>query len=366
MRRARDHHARVLQWLAHGVEHVARQLEQFIHEEHAAMCETHLTRPRPRPAADEAGHADGVVRRAERRGAAGHGTRGEHAAYRVNGDHFEQRVVLQRREDAGEAAREHRLSRTRGPDHVDVVIPGCRDLESAFGQRLSDDLAEVRGAVVVAGGHRERRRLRQHAAAEEVHQRGELRARRKPHIPQQRGLGGVRGREHERAGAGVARRTGERQRAANGADGAVQAELAGEQQAVHCFGAELTARHKHADRDRQVERGAVLPHISGREVHRPAAWWEHEAGVDQRRADALARLLHAPGRESDHGPAREPGGGVHLDGDPEGLDAEHGGGADGGEHAVRWAPWAQRPASCRRNRYRSPARISPACRAARR
>jgi hypothetical protein len=62
-----------------------------------------------------------------------------------------------------------------------------------------------------------------------------------------------------------------------------------------------------------------------------------QAGVSQRRADAFARFLHAAAGQADHRPAGQAGRGIDFHGDGEGLDAEDGGGLDGGKHSRRCA-----------------------------
>ena len=55
----------VLQRLAQHLQHARAELGQLVQEEHAAVRQADLARARPVPAADQAGVADGVVRRAE-------------------------------------------------------------------------------------------------------------------------------------------------------------------------------------------------------------------------------------------------------------------------------------------------------------
>jgi hypothetical protein len=74
---------------------------------------------------------------------------------------------------------------------------------------------------------------------------------------------------------------------------------------------------------RQTRRGQVDRDTSRR---------DGEAGVDECGADPLATLLHRAGRKADDGPLRESLGRIDFDGDVVSVDAEHGGGADGGEH----------------------------------
>ena len=90
---------------------------------------------------------------------------------------------------------------------------------------------------------------------------------------------------------------------------------------------------ENAERYRQIECGSFLSDIRRREVDRYPSRRHGEPGVEQRRADALAALLHGARRQPDRRPIRQPVRDVHLDSDVVGLDAEYGGGADRGEHA---------------------------------
>ena len=63
--RAADGDDLVLQRLAQHLQHVLAELGQLVQEEHAAVRQADLARPRPVPAAHQPGVGDGVVRRAE-------------------------------------------------------------------------------------------------------------------------------------------------------------------------------------------------------------------------------------------------------------------------------------------------------------
>ena len=69
--------------------------------------------------------------------------------------------------------------------------------------------------------------------------------------------------------------------------------------------------------------------------------------------DALATLLHLAGRETDDGPMRQSLGDVDLDADVVGVDPEHGGRADRGEHAATLGR------GCRRTRHHRIAESMP-------
>ena len=60
-----DDDAAVLERLAQSLQGVAGELRELVEEQHAVMGEARLARRRHRPAADQAGRRDGVVRRPE-------------------------------------------------------------------------------------------------------------------------------------------------------------------------------------------------------------------------------------------------------------------------------------------------------------
>lgn len=105
--------------LPERIEHLRLEFGKLVEEEHAAMRKRNLAGLRAQAAADHRGHARGMMRIAERP------LVGERAVLdraRDRGDHrnLEQLRGRQRRQDRGQARGEHRLSRTRRPDHQHV------------------------------------------------------------------------------------------------------------------------------------------------------------------------------------------------------------------------------------------------------
>ena len=125
-----------------------------------------------------------------------------------------------------------------------------------------------------------------------------------------------------------------RQHASHRPNRAVEPQLAEKHEPVDALGGQCAERHEEADRDRKVETRSGLSLITGREADGDAPRRDREAGVGERGRDALAALLHLAGRKPDDRPVRQPLGDVDLDADVVGVDSEHGGGADGGEHAA--------------------------------
>ena len=84
--------------------------------------------------------------------------------------------------------------------------------------------------------------------------------------------------------------------------------------------------------DREVEAGARLAQVRGREVDRDPPLRELEARVEDRRLDALARLGHGAIAEPDDGEGRQPAAQVGLDDDRPGVESVEREGRDAGEH----------------------------------
>ena len=139
---ARDGDFAGLERLAQAVEHRALEFGQFVEEQHAEVREADLAGAHFQPAAGQRRHRGGVVRAAERAGAADPaflqraGDRGDHR-------HFERLGRGQLGQDAGQARGEQALARARRPDHQQVVPARRGDLERALGGLLPLDLLEV-------------------------------------------------------------------------------------------------------------------------------------------------------------------------------------------------------------------------------
>ena len=110
----------VLQRLAQGLQRGPPELRKLVEEEYAMVREAHLARPRPVASTHEAHLAHRVVRGAE--GASAREAPGrEEACHAVDGRDLERLVGGQRRQEARQAAREHRLARAGRADHQEVV-----------------------------------------------------------------------------------------------------------------------------------------------------------------------------------------------------------------------------------------------------
>ena len=103
----------------------------------------------PGPAADDRGRRRRVVRRAERRPYRPAAAPREQARDRVDPRHLERLVAVERRQDARQPAREHRLAGSGRPGEQQIVPAGRRDLQRAARSLLAADVARGR-----AGGSR--------------------------------------------------------------------------------------------------------------------------------------------------------------------------------------------------------------------
>ena len=100
---------------------VLPELRHLVQEEHAAVRQADLARPRPLPAADQAGVRDGVVRRAEGAVADQRDVAGQHAGDGVDAGDVQRLGRGHAREDRGEGAGKQRLAGAGRTRHKDVV-----------------------------------------------------------------------------------------------------------------------------------------------------------------------------------------------------------------------------------------------------
>jgi hypothetical protein len=125
---------------------------------------------------------------------------------------------------------------------------------------------------------------------------------------------------------------GDRQRPAARPQLAAERQLPEDRPAVERLGRDLAVGREDPHGDREVEARAGLAQVGGREVRGDALLRELEAGVLDRRADALARLADRLVAEPDDREGRQALAQVDLDGHPPRLDAVDREGGDAGEH----------------------------------
>ena len=234
---------------------------------------------------------------------------------------FERVFLRQRRQQAGEALRQHRLAGARRTQHQHAVAACGGDFEGAFRARLTFDVTHV-GQVGCGSeglGHGLGQRFgRWRVAGPGGRHQVEQVVRFEDRLPpRQRRLAGTRTGQHQRARAAVTaalQRQGHRQCAPYRPQVAAQRQLACVLVAVDAPRIELTAGHQDAERDRQVEAARLLRQVGRREVDRDAfRMGEVEAAVEDGRAHALAGLLDFGVGEADQRVAGQAVGQVDLD-----------------------------------------------------
>ena len=119
-----------LERLAQRLEDVAAVLRQLVEKQHAAMRERNLARPQPPASADHGRRGGAMVRRAKRRPSPlGHGR--QRTDERMHHRAFERRVVVEWRQEPGQALRQHALARAGRADEEQAVSSGGGNLERA-------------------------------------------------------------------------------------------------------------------------------------------------------------------------------------------------------------------------------------------
>ena len=151
---ARQGHRAVFERLPQHLQHVARELRQLVQEQHAVVRQADFARPRhSRAAADQAGVRYRVMRRAERPlRQQVRAPRGSKPATLWICVVSSASWKVERRQDAGEAFGQHRLARSRRPDHQHVVAAGRRHFQRPLGGGLAAHVAKVGNGMPAGSG----------------------------------------------------------------------------------------------------------------------------------------------------------------------------------------------------------------------
>ncbi len=176
---------------------------------------------------------------------------------------------LERRQDAGQAAREHRLAGAGRSDEQQVMRAGRGDLERASRVRLAAHVGEV-GCVRIGNIVRCRRLRCGKLAASAQDMRAERRAANRRRARRHRGRAPLRRRCRAARRRGVQPRVAHqhgRQHAVHGAQLARKRELADELVIGERIARNAAVRGEDAERDRKVEAAAVLGQVRRREIH---------------------------------------------------------------------------------------------------
>ena len=316
-----DRDPSILQRLSKGLERCSRELRQLVKEEHAVVREHHLADPTSLGATDHARRGDRVVRRPE--GALARQLLDAVAQEALDPGDLDRLLATQRRQDRGEPVREHRLAGPRGAAEQDAVSARRRDHHRPDRVPLPADLAEIHVTPVghrssPAGAGRARRRIGV-SSVQHAHGAREPLDRERLDSLDQLSLAGCAACEHQSAQARTSRRMRHRERALGGAHAAVERQLAEQGVAAKSLRSQLPARREHSAGQGEIETRPLLAHISGREVCRYAPRGKLKAGVEDRRAHALARLADCGIGEAHDREAGQPRTDVDLHGDVSGL-----------------------------------------------
>src|SRR5439155_3657554 len=133
----------VLERLAKRFEDVAPELGELVEEEDAAMRERELARTRIAAAPRQRGRGRAVMRRAERSPREESRAGGQAPRDAPDARHLERFLARERRQDAGEPPREHRLAGAWRAGEEEVVSARRGELESAAGEELAAHVPEV-------------------------------------------------------------------------------------------------------------------------------------------------------------------------------------------------------------------------------
>ncbi len=281
--------------------------------------------------ADQAGVGDRVVR-----GAEGSGPQKRLLPVQKTGDGKDLCCLDGFREgkvgdDCHQPLREHGLPGAGGTDHQKVVPSGGGDLQRTFGLFLAADLAEIEG--IVADSAKKFREIDMdrgdlHPTAEKLHHLGEPFHRDHLDPFNQRRLGGVFPRNDHPPDAEGPRFEGRGEGAVDPLHASVQRKFAEEEivgEGIRGHKA-LGGQNRHGDRE--VEGGALLFDVCGRQVYGDMMAREGVTGVLDGGLDSVFALPNGHVGEADGRKQREAGGEIDLDGDGMGLDADDGA-ADG-------------------------------------
>ncbi len=338
----RDAHRAGFQRLAQHLQRARRELRQLVEKQHAIVRQRHLPRPgAPLPATGQRRLRGGVMRRAERAGV-GDGAIGQHAGERGNDGGLQHLLRRHRRQDGGQARRQHGLAGSGRAGHQQVVATGGGDLQRALRALLPAHVAQVgqrAGARQICPLARPRQALMALRMVHQLHQGGggdDVQR-----LPSPGGLAAV-GRRADDAALVFQRLHRRRQHTGNGRDGPVQRQLAHADEAAR----EIRRQHAHGGEQRQGDGQVVvrtfLRQVGRREVDGNALCRQRQPGGGKRGADALAAFGHRLVRQADDGEGGHAAADVHLHIHQCGIYAVEGhrGGARDHEHLLPLLPAA--------------------------
>ncbi len=332
--------------LAEDLEDVAGEFGELVEEEDAVVGEGDFAGARDGAAADDGGGRGGVMRRADGAGAEERLVLGEQSDGGIDAGGFEGFGAGERGEDGGEAFAEHGFAGAGGAEEQNIVARAGGDGEGAFGEFLAADFDEilmVGGGEGVDGVFLGRRGFEGELAVEKTDDFGQRADAVDFDVGHDGGLGGVVGRNDDAGNAFLGQglsEHGDGERAFDGADAAVEGELAGDEialGAIHRLRREDAVDGEDAQGDGEFEGVAFFFEIGGGEIDGEAAVGETVAGVEECGADAVGGFFDGGIGESDDGGFGEGFGAfgeIDFDFAGEGVDAMKDGGVEAGEHSL--------------------------------
>ena len=210
----------------------------------------------------------------------------------------------ERRQDRRQPAREHRLAGAGGPQQDVVAAGGGDDQRSRSARRGPRTSARSDASSGSAGAARASRG--RGASSPRSTAATSARSPAPPTTIARRSPPRRRAPRHDQPSRPAAARPPRRPAPRAGPDLAVRARARRRPRAAPAARRHLVARGQDAAGDRQVEPRALLSQVGRGEVDRDAALREREARVEDRAADALARLAHGAVPEADDRERRSP------------------------------------------------------------
>ena len=262
----------------------------------------------------------------------------EHAGDAMNLGRLQRFFEGQRRHDGGHALGQHGLAAARRSDHQDVVPAGAGDLDRALGRVLSAHIFEIHAQALALAeqlGGRDLHGSYAVSGVDELHHFHQRAHGKDIHAVDHRRLASV-DLGHQQVGDLLGtRRYGDRQRAADAPQAAIERQLAHHHVIVQLALVQSAIGAKDAERHRQIESRSLFLHVRGSQIDRDVSGRNVVAGILQRRANPLAALANggigqAHGREVVFTKLHARN--IDFDIDQIGVDAVNGGGKCLEEH----------------------------------
>ena len=173
-RSTRDADRPVLERLPESLEHQALEFRELVEQQNAVMGKARLARAWASPATDDRRHRRAVVRGAKGRLLDQCAGAIQNASDGMNSRDLERRIAAERRQDAWEPPRKHRLARPGRTCQQEVVAAGGGQFKRAAGTLLSAYIGQIRRSHAKSIAVRRDIRWRPTSAAEICHGLGQV------------------------------------------------------------------------------------------------------------------------------------------------------------------------------------------------